>query len=72
MLADNYVEDDEGSFRFDYSIPFIRWAICPPKYKPKWHVGVRVTKSKKLVGFIAGMIHRFNTSRPSSYPQSYG
>lgn len=26
LLYKNYVEDDEGQFRFAYSIPFIRWA----------------------------------------------
>jgi glycylpeptide N-tetradecanoyltransferase len=55
LLTNNYVEDTEGSFRFDYSIDFLRWAICPPKYKPKWHVGVRATKTKKLLAFIAGL-----------------
>lgn len=55
LLTNNYVEDSDGSFRFDYSIEFLRWAICPPKYKPKWHIGVRATKTKKLLGFIAGI-----------------
>ena len=36
-------------------VEFLRWAICVPKYKPKWHFGVRATKTKKLLGFIAGL-----------------
>lgn len=54
-MTNNYVEDTEGSFRFDYSIPFLRWALCPPKYKPKWHIGVRASKNKKLLAFISGI-----------------
>ena len=25
LLYENYVEDDDNMFRFDYSIPFLRW-----------------------------------------------
>lgn len=60
LLTKNYVEDTEGSFRFDYSIDFLRWAICPPKYKPKWHIGVRASKNKKLLGFITGIPVKLN------------
>jgi len=42
-------------FRFDYSIEFLRWALKPPGYFKSWHVGVRVTKNQKLVGFITGV-----------------
>ena len=55
LLEANYVEDTDGDFRFDYSIEFLRWAICPPKYKPKWHFGVRASKNKKLLAFISGI-----------------
>jgi glycylpeptide N-tetradecanoyltransferase len=55
LLTNHYVEDDDGSFRFDYSIDFLRWATCPPQYKPKWHIGVRATKTKKLLAFISGI-----------------
>lgn len=59
LLSENYVEDDDSMFRFDYSVPFLRWALTPPEYKRSWHLGVRV-KSKdgkvgKLVGFITGI-----------------
>jgi len=39
-------------FRFDYSIPFLQWALTPPGYLADWHVGVRNTKNGKLMGLI--------------------
>ena len=30
LLTKHYVEDDDNMFRFDYSIPFLRWALMPP------------------------------------------
>ena len=54
LLTANYVEDDDAMFRFDYSLPFLRWALQPPGFKPSWHVGVRATPSHKLVAFISG------------------
>lgn len=42
-------------FRFDYSIEFLRWALTPPGYLVDWHVGVRNTATRKLVGFITGV-----------------
>jgi len=63
LLSSNYVEDDESTFRFDYSREFLKWALCPPGYKEEFHVGVRVVKSKKLVGFITGIparVHVFD------------
>ena len=30
LLTQNYVEDDDAMFRFDYSVPFLRWALLPP------------------------------------------
>ena len=41
--------------RFKYSQEFLQWALHPPGYFPEWHVGVRVTGSGKLVGFITGV-----------------
>jgi len=55
LLTENYVEDDDNMFRFDYSIPFLQWALQPPGFKPSWHVGVRQTSNKKLRGFITGV-----------------
>ena len=41
LLAANYVEDDGGEFRFDYSKEFLMWALTVPNYRKDWHVGVR-------------------------------
>jgi glycylpeptide N-tetradecanoyltransferase len=54
-LYENYVEDDDNMFRFDYSREFLLWALTPPGYFKDWHIGVRVVKNKKLVGFITGI-----------------
>lgn len=55
FLRDNYGEDDNKLFRFDYSLPFLRWALMAPKYRKEWHLGVKVTKTQKLVGFISAI-----------------
>lgn len=55
LLSENYVEDDDSMFRFDYSVPFLRWALKPPGFLRTWHLGVRVKGSGKLVGFITGI-----------------
>lgn len=55
LLNENYVEDDDNMFRFDYSPDFLKWALQPPEWLQDWHVGVRVVKSKKLVGFISAI-----------------
>ena len=55
LLTKNYVEDEDAMFRFDYSVPFIRWAIMPPNYKPEWLICVRGGKKKKMYGCIAGI-----------------
>lgn len=52
LLKENYVEDSQAMFRFEYSKPFIQWAMMPPGFKVDWHVGVRVSASRKLVAFI--------------------
>jgi glycylpeptide N-tetradecanoyltransferase len=55
LLSENYVEDDDNMFRFDYSVNFLHWALKPPGFLPFWHIGVRVTTNKKLVGFITAI-----------------
>lgn len=55
LLRENYVEDSEHTFRFDYPVDFLRWALVIPGFNPEWHVGVRVSKTKKLLGFISGI-----------------
>ncbi|KAK5724856.1 glycylpeptide N-tetradecanoyltransferase [Elasticomyces elasticus] len=67
LLYNHYVEDTDGSFRFNYSAKFLAWALKPPGYNKDWHIGIRASKSAKsdgdagdakpgkLVAFIAGV-----------------
>lgn len=41
--------------RFDYSRDFLIWALTPPGFIQDWHVGVRNSKTGKLMGFITGV-----------------
>ncbi|KAL8917650.1 MAG: hypothetical protein Q9208_007831 [Pyrenodesmia sp. 3 TL-2023] len=55
LLNGHYVEDDEAMFRFNYSVSFLNWALKSPGWRKEWHVGVRASKSRKLVAFISGV-----------------
>ena len=58
FLRDNYVEDDEGMFRFDYSEDFLKWHLTAPGYLKQWHCSVFYASqdgSSKMVGFISGI-----------------
>lgn len=55
LLTNHYVEDNDAMFRFNYSAAFINWALKSPGWLKSWHVGVRVSASKKLVAFISGI-----------------
>ncbi|KIW07068.1 uncharacterized protein PV09_01958 [Verruconis gallopava] len=55
LLSDHYVEDADATFRFHYSASFLNWALKSPGWKKEWHVGVRASKSKKLVAFISAI-----------------
>ena len=55
LLYQNYVEDDECMFRFDYSPEFLTWALTPPGYVKAFHLGVRSSKSHRLMAFITGV-----------------
>ncbi|KAL9578242.1 MAG: hypothetical protein Q9212_005841 [Teloschistes hypoglaucus] len=55
LLNGHYVEDDEAMFRFNYSQSFLNWALKAPGWRKEWHVGVRASKSRKLVAFISGV-----------------
>lgn len=69
LLVDNYVEDDDAMFRFDYSIPFLQWALTPPGYFKDWHVGVRQVSNGRLRGFISGipaLVQVYDDARPMS------
>ncbi|OAT06120.1 glycylpeptide N-tetradecanoyltransferase [Blastomyces gilchristii SLH14081] len=55
LLANHYVEDGSAMFRFNYSPAFLNWALKAPGWKREWHVGVRASKSRKLVASICGI-----------------
>ncbi|KAK4634193.1 Glycylpeptide N-tetradecanoyltransferase [Fulvia fulva] len=60
LLFNHYVEDTDGSFRFNYSVEFLAWALKPPGWKKEWHIGVRTKstadgKKGKLVASITGI-----------------
>lgn len=55
LLTGHYVEDDGAMFRFNYSSSFLNWALKSPGWRKDWHVGVRATKSRRLVAFISGV-----------------
>ena len=55
LLSNHYVEDDDESFRFNYTVPFMKWALKAPGFTKDYHIGVRVSSSKKLVAFISGI-----------------
>ncbi|KAK8798728.1 hypothetical protein WA158_007812 [Blastocystis sp. Blastoise] len=54
MLEENYVEDADSVFRFAYSVDCLKWALCVPGYKKEYHLGVRLTRTGQLMGFITG------------------
>jgi len=54
FLWDNYVEDKDASFRFDYQIDFLKWALSVPDFIPEWILAVR-GNNNKLYGFITGV-----------------
>ncbi|QIW97237.1 hypothetical protein AMS68_002755 [Peltaster fructicola] len=59
LLFNHYVEDTEGSFRFNYSVEFLNWALKAPGARKEWHLGVRTKSSEgrkgKLTAFISGV-----------------
>lgn len=55
LLHSHYVEDDDEAFRFDYSAPFLAWALTPPGHVADWHVGIKAAASGRLVAFISGV-----------------
>ncbi len=55
LLTENYVEDDDGMFRFDYSPEFLRWALMPPGFFKEWTVGVRQSSNQRLLAMITGI-----------------
>jgi hypothetical protein len=70
ILASIYVIPVYISFffrRFDYSVPFLQWALTQPDYLADWHVGVRNTKTGALMGCITAVpvnIRVYDQTRP--------
>ena len=54
LLRQHYVEDSALSARVDYSPASLLWALTSPNHSSRYHVAVRLSASKKLVGFICG------------------
>ena len=55
FLRDNYVEDSDNTFRFDYPVDFLKWALLVPGQQPDWLLGVRYGKKRSLYGFISAI-----------------
>ncbi|XP_041819075.1 glycylpeptide N-tetradecanoyltransferase 2-like isoform X2 [Chelmon rostratus] len=55
LLNENYMEEDDNTVRFDFSLEYLQWALQPPNWLAQWHCGVRVNTNNKLVGFIAAV-----------------
>ena len=68
LLANNYVEDDDCLFRFDYSNEFLQWALTPPGYTVNFLLGVRASKTKKLVAFISAIPANVKVQSTSDLP----
>ncbi|KFH15497.1 myristoyl CoA:protein N-myristoyltransferase, partial [Toxoplasma gondii MAS] len=67
LLSQHYVEDDDNLFRFNYSADFLDWALTAPGCHRDWVIGVRVSSTNKLVGFITAtpsQIRVFSDSVP--------
>lgn len=58
LLYNNYVEDDGGTFRFNYSKRFLQWALMPPGYQKDLYFGLvhKVKDEDRLIGFISGIV----------------
>ena len=55
LLTANYVEDDDCMFRFDYSPAFLTWALTPPGFQKECHLGVRSSKTGRLMALITAV-----------------
>ncbi|XP_040885089.1 glycylpeptide N-tetradecanoyltransferase 1-like [Toxotes jaculatrix] len=67
LLNENYMEEDDNTIRFNFSLEYLQWALQPPNWLAQWHCGVRVNTNKKLVGFIAGVpadVRVYETQKP--------
>ncbi|KAI5211037.1 hypothetical protein E4T38_01573 [Aureobasidium subglaciale] len=53
LLYNHYVEDDDGSFRLNYSTDFLAWALRSPGWSKDWHIGVRTTSKNGKTAPVA-------------------
>ncbi|KAK0552946.1 glycylpeptide N-tetradecanoyltransferase [Tilletia horrida] len=65
LLSGHYVEDGDASLRFRYSSEFLYWVLKHPGFTKQWHLGVRVSSTRKLVGFISGIPHELRVREQS-------
>lgn len=65
LLSSNYVEDVDSTLRFNYSPEFLHWVLKHPGYHKSWHLGVRVSSTRKLVAFISGIPHELRVRQQS-------
>jgi glycylpeptide N-tetradecanoyltransferase len=42
LLYGNYVEDDDATFRFDYSREFLLWALTSPGWIRDYHLCIKL------------------------------
>jgi glycylpeptide N-tetradecanoyltransferase len=54
FLNANYVESDHSKYIFNYSKELLQFALISPNYTQSLQLGVRLSKNKKLMGFISG------------------
>ncbi|MCJ1306473.1 glycylpeptide N-tetradecanoyltransferase [Agyrium rufum] len=55
LLTAHYIEDEDSTFRLNYSAAFLNWALKSPGWRAEWHVGVRASSSGRLVAFISAI-----------------
>ena len=53
FLNDHFLEDEDGIFRLDTQVEFLKWVLCTPNKIKDWHIGVKATGKDNLLGFVA-------------------
>ncbi|KAK7681118.1 hypothetical protein QCA50_015733 [Cerrena zonata] len=67
LLYENYVEDQDATFRFKYSHEFFKWALKPPGWRKDWHVGVRVKETDNPSYNELGIAYLFYYASESAF-----
>lgn len=55
LMNGHYVEDADEMFRFNYGTGILKWYLTCPGWKRQWSIGIRATRSRKLVAFISAV-----------------